>query len=65
MNLITKMGLALNLFEIKFLRDIYKKIKRNPTDIEIMMFSQINSEHCRHKMFNSPLIYNKQSHKTL
>ncbi len=60
-----KMGLALNLFEIKFLKNIYKKIKRNPTDIEIMMFSQINSEHCRHKIFNSPLIYNKQSHKTL
>ena len=60
-----KMGLALNTFEIKFLIDIYKKAKRNPTDIEMMMFSQINSEHCRHKIFNSPLIYNKKYHKTL
>ena len=60
-----KMGLALNTFEIKFLSDIYKKAKRNPTDIEMMMFSQINSEHCRHKIFNSPLIYNQKYHKTL
>ena len=60
-----KMGLALNTFEIKFLSNIYNKVKRNPTDIEMMMFSQINSEHCRHKIFNSPLIYNKRYHKTL
>ena len=60
-----KMGLALNTFEIKFLSNIYKKVKRNPTDIEMMMFSQINSEHCRHKIFNSPLIYKQKYHKTL
>ncbi len=60
-----KMGLALNTFEINYLKDIYTKIKRNPTDIEMMMFSQINSEHCRHKIFNSPLIRNKQYHRTL
>ena len=60
------MGLALSLFEINYLKRIYKKIKRNPTDIELMMFAQINSEHCRHKIFNSKVIKNdKKSNTTL
>ena len=46
-------GLALNNEEISYLKNIFKRLKRNPTDIELMMFSQINSEHCRHKIFNS------------
>ena len=59
------MGLALNEPEIKYLNDIYKKIGRDPTDIELMMFSQINSEHCRHKIFNSSVTYNKEKPVTL
>lgn len=51
-----KMGLALSNEEILYLKEMYKKLKRDPNDIELMMFSQINSEHCRHKIFNSKLI---------
>ena len=46
-----KMGLAMNPSEIKYLENVYLKLKRDPTDVELMMFSQINSEHCRHKNF--------------
>ena len=61
-----KMGLAMSASEINYLEKVYKKIKRNPTDIELMMFSQINSEHCRHKIFNSDFyISNKKKNKTL
>ena len=51
-----KMGLALSDLEIIYLKKIFKKLKRNPNDIELMMFAQINSEHCRHKIFNSNII---------
>ena len=60
-----KMGLALNSLEIKYLKNIYREIKRNPSDIELMMFAQINSEHCRHKIFNSPIQYKQRKSKTL
>lgn len=46
-------GLALSEDEIIYLHDEYKKLKRNPTDAELMMFAQVNSEHCRHKIFNA------------
>ncbi|MEX2014521.1 MAG: phosphoribosylformylglycinamidine synthase, partial [Candidatus Saccharimonadales bacterium] len=46
-------GLALNDEEISYLFGEYKKINRNPTDAELVMFGQINSEHCRHKIFNA------------
>ncbi|MFT5425896.1 MAG: phosphoribosylformylglycinamidine synthase [Gammaproteobacteria bacterium] len=49
----TEMGLALSASEIDYLLDSYKDIGRNPTDVELMMFAQANSEHCRHKIFNS------------
>ncbi len=49
------MGLALSNLEIEYLKKAYLKFKRNPTDVELMMFAQINSEHCRHKIFNSKL----------
>jgi len=49
------MGLALSNLEIIYLNKIYKKMNRDPLDIELMMFSQINSEHCRHKIFNSDI----------
>ena len=57
-------GLALNEEEISYLKNIFKKLKRNPTDIELMMFSQINSEHCRHKIFNSIMIDSESKEKT-
>ncbi len=49
----TEMGLALSADEIDYLFEYYEKIKRDPTDVELMMFAQANSEHCRHKIFNA------------
>ncbi len=46
-------GLALSLDEIDYLVKNFKRVKRNPTDVELMMFAQANSEHCRHKIFNA------------
>jgi phosphoribosylformylglycinamidine synthase len=46
-------GLALSDDEIDYLLDAYRKLGRNPTDVELMMFAQANSEHCRHKIFNA------------
>lgn len=48
-----ELGLALNEEEIRYLIDAFTKLKRNPTDVELMMFAQANSEHCRHKIFNA------------
>ncbi|MGL4364331.1 MAG: phosphoribosylformylglycinamidine synthase [Bacteroidales bacterium] len=45
-------GLALSQEEIKYLEQLSKKLNRNLTDSEIFGFSQVNSEHCRHKIFN-------------
>ncbi len=47
------MGLALSADEIDYLLENFTKIGRNPTDVELMMFAQANSEHCRHKIFNA------------
>jgi phosphoribosylformylglycinamidine synthase len=49
----TAFGLALSDDEIDYLVDAFKGLKRNPTDVELMMFAQANSEHCRHKIFNA------------
>ncbi|HEX6706480.1 MAG TPA: phosphoribosylformylglycinamidine synthase [Albitalea sp.] len=46
-------GLALSEDEIDYLVDAFKGLQRNPTDVELMMFAQANSEHCRHKIFNA------------
>ena len=46
-------GLALSGDEIDYLVDHFVKAGRNPTDVELMMFAQANSEHCRHKIFNA------------
>src|SRR5690606_14559734 len=46
------LGLALSDDEIDYLADAFKGLGRNPTDVELMMFAQANSEHCRHKIFN-------------
>lgn len=48
------LGLALDQGEIDYLTNAFKEIiKRNPTDVELFMFAQVNSEHCRHKIFNA------------
>ena len=49
----TEMGLALSNDEISYLFSSFKTLGRNPTDVELMMFAQANSEHCRHKIFNA------------
>src|SRR6185295_15892668 len=46
-------GLALSDDEIGYLLDHFRRVGRNPTDVELMMFAQANSEHCRHKIFNA------------
>ncbi len=46
-------GLALSPDEIDYLFDAFIKLGRDPTDVELMMFAQANSEHCRHKIFNA------------
>ncbi|MGZ5125158.1 MAG: phosphoribosylformylglycinamidine synthase [Burkholderiales bacterium] len=48
-----EMGLALSDDEIAYLTENFTRIGRNPTDVELMMFAQANSEHCRHKIFNA------------
>ncbi|MDR1276878.1 MAG: phosphoribosylformylglycinamidine synthase [Candidatus Accumulibacter sp.] len=50
----TRLGLALSEDEIDYLVEVFGvRAKRNPTDVELMMFAQANSEHCRHKIFNA------------
>ncbi|NCT83867.1 MAG: phosphoribosylformylglycinamidine synthase [Comamonadaceae bacterium] len=46
-------GLALSADEIDYLETNFRKLGRNPSDVELMMFAQANSEHCRHKIFNA------------
>ncbi len=46
-------GLALADDEMDYLLDAFTRLQRNPTDVELMMFAQANSEHCRHKIFNA------------
>ncbi|NML63520.1 phosphoribosylformylglycinamidine synthase [Massilia sp. RP-1-19] len=52
----SELGLAMSDDEIDYLHDAFTKAKRNPTDVELMMFAQANSEHCRHKIFNADWI---------
>ncbi len=49
----SEMGLALSEEEIDYLYNAFNELGRNPTDVELMMFAQANSEHCRHKIFNA------------
>lgn len=56
---ISKKGvLALNLEEMKTIKDYFKKEGRNPTDAELEVFAQTWSEHCKHKIFNAEINYN-------
>ncbi|MEO8144688.1 MAG: phosphoribosylformylglycinamidine synthase [Betaproteobacteria bacterium] len=52
----TRLGLALSGDEIDYLRAAYRSLGRDPTDAELTMFAQANSEHCRHKIFNADWI---------
>jgi len=52
----SELGLALSVDEIDYLHKAFTDAKRNPTDVELMMFAQANSEHCRHKIFNADWI---------
>jgi phosphoribosylformylglycinamidine synthase len=49
-------GLALSSDEIDYLVKAFQRLGRDPTDVELMMFAQANSEHCRHKIFNADFI---------
>jgi phosphoribosylformylglycinamidine synthase len=49
-------GLALSSDEIAYLVEAFGALRRDPTDVELMMFAQANSEHCRHKIFNAQFI---------
>jgi len=53
-------GLALSDDEIDYLVDAFRGLDRNPTDVELMMFAQANSEHCRHKIFNAQFVIDGQ-----
>ncbi len=54
-------GLALSDDEIDYLYNNFKKLQRNPTLVELMMFAQANSEHCRHKIFNATFFIDGQA----
>jgi len=58
-----EMGLALAEDEIDYLLENFKQLNRNPSDTELMMFAQANSEHCRHKIFNSDWIIDGEAQK--
>ncbi|MDQ3563295.1 MAG: phosphoribosylformylglycinamidine synthase [Pseudomonadota bacterium] len=53
-----QLGLALSAAEMDYLLGAYLDLGRNPTDVELMMFAQANSEHCRHKIFNARWVLN-------
>jgi len=48
-----ELGLALSVDEVDYLAENFIRLERNPSDVELIMFAQANSEHCRHKIFNS------------
>jgi phosphoribosylformylglycinamidine synthase len=54
-------GLALSDDEIDYLVRAFTQLQRNPSDVELMMFAQANSEHCRHKIFNAKFIIDGQA----
>jgi len=54
------LGLALSADEIDYLLEKFRELERDPTDAELMMFAQANSEHCRHKIFNATWVIDDQ-----
>ena len=62
----SELGLALSDDEIDYLEQQFRALERNPSDVELMMFAQANSEHCRHKVFNASwIIDGEQADKSL
>ncbi|MEP7242551.1 MAG: phosphoribosylformylglycinamidine synthase [Gammaproteobacteria bacterium] len=62
----TRLGLALSADEIDYLLESFRRLGRDPSDVELMMFAQANSEHCRHKIFNASwVIDGKPQEKSL
>ncbi|MCF6283361.1 MAG: phosphoribosylformylglycinamidine synthase [Candidatus Polarisedimenticolaceae bacterium] len=57
----SSLGLALSDDEIDYLVESFQALGRNPTDVELMMFAQANSEHCRHKIFNADWVIDGQA----
>jgi len=55
-----ELGLALSAEEMDYLLESFRRLGRDPTDVELMMFAQANSEHCRHKIFNARWIIDGQ-----
>lgn len=55
------LGLALSEDEIEYLAKAFGDLDRDPTDVELMMFAQANSEHCRHKIFNADWVIDGQA----
>ncbi|MCB1736209.1 MAG: phosphoribosylformylglycinamidine synthase [Gammaproteobacteria bacterium] len=61
-----ELGLALSADEVDYLVENFVALDRNPTDVELMMFAQANSEHCRHKIFNADwIIDHREQDKSL
>ena len=58
-----RLGLALSDDEIDYLRKAYESLGREPTDAELTMFAQANSEHCRHKIFNADWVIDGERQK--
>ena len=58
-----EIGLAISEQEMQYLADSFKKAGRNPTDTELVMFGQVNSEHCRHKIFGAEFIIDGKKQK--
>ena len=56
-------GLALAADEIDYLLESFATLGRDPTDVELMMFAQANSEHCRHKIFNATWVIDGQAER--
>jgi len=51
-----RLGLALSEAEMDYLLETFRRLNRDPSDVELMMFAQANSEHCRHKIFNAKFV---------
>ena len=58
-----EIGLAISEEEMEYLAKSFKKAKRNPTDTELVMFGQVNSEHCRRKIFGAEFIIDGKKKK--
>jgi len=57
----SSLGLALSADELDYLKQAYDRLGRDPTDVELLMFAQANSEHCRHKIFNASFAINGEA----